>query len=374
MRACPRCMEPLFRKATPYGEVDLCRKCGGRAVSASVLEKTACGDFIRRLRGRPARSSSERARSCPICVQEMVKVDFTPPSGQPVMIDVCKYCRLVWFDAGEYEAVVTDTARQEFRRAEPPGPGDEGDAFGLASAIDSPHTLPAFLGLPVELGSNRLRSKPLVTWGLTALMAVVFLATELTGRLDDAIVGWGMIPSLWTRYGGLTLVTSFFLHAGWWHLIGNAYFFLIFGDNVEDHLGPLRFVLLLVGAELAGSLLYSAMTPYPDIPCIGASAGISGVLAYYAIVFPRAKIGVLGLCLLLSVPCVWWWMRRLLCRLVRMPASVGLLLYLLTQVVGLYEVSSGSGGGMAYAAHLGGLAVGAMAGAITVARAERRKK
>ena len=370
MRACPICLEPLHNKSTPYGAVDVCRKCGGRAVPASVLEKTACGDFIRRLRGHPVPPSSERARSCPICLKEMAKVDFTPAGGQQIMVDVCKYCRLVWFDRGEYVAVL----RKSVRQVEPSGPGDVGEAFGLASPMDSPHTMLAFLGLPVELGSNKLRNKPVVTWGLAALMAVVFLSTILTDRLDGAIAEWGMIPNLWTRHGGLTVVTSFFLHAGWLHLIGNAYFLMIFGDDVEDHLGPLRFVLLLVGAHLAGTWLYSTVTPDPDIPCIGASAGVCGVLGYYAVVFPRARIGILGLCLLLGIPWAWWWMRKLLCRLVRMPAWIGLLLYILTQVIGLYETKLGSGGGVAYAAHIGGLAVGAMAGAVAITRAERKTK
>ena len=175
-------------------------------------------------------------------------------------------------------------------------------------------------------------------------MTAVFLAT--LPHLKQVVQEWGFIPRLWDRQGGLTLLTSFFLHAGVFHLLSNMYFFLIFGDNVEDHLGPIYFVLLLLGAHLFGSLTHAALDPRGDIPTIGASGGISGILGYYAVAFPKARIGFL-----------WRFFFFVAFRWICLPAWVMLILFSLLQLLGAWGQMYG-GGGVSYAAHLGGLAVG----------------
>lgn len=180
-----------------------------------------------------------------------------------------------------------------------------------------------------------------MTWGGAGLLMVVFLAT--LPHLEQVVQAWGFVPQLWDRHWGLTLLTSFFLHGGVFHLLSNLYFFVIFGDNVEDHLGPLCFVLLLLGAEVFGSLTHAALDPRGDIPTIGASGGISGILGYYAATFPRVRVG-------------FFWFFPFF-RWIHLPAWVMLLLFSLLQLLGAWIQMYG-GGGVSYAAHLGGLAVG----------------
>jgi membrane associated rhomboid family serine protease len=207
--------------------------------------------------------------------------------------------------------------------------------------------LPAILGLPVELSSPMARGRPLWTWLVAGAAVAVYIFLEANQALEQAINDWGFIPDQWTRHGGLTLLTSMFLHAGVLHLAGNLYFLLVFGDNVEDRLGGVRYLLLLVCSHLAGIALHGLAGAQGGQPCVGASAAISGVLAYYAVIYPHAKIGFLVRILFFFGP---W---------IRLRAYVWLLLFVLGQLVGAYFQVQGFGG-VSYLAHLGGLSVGAV--------------
>ena len=114
---------------------------------------------------------------------------------------------------------------------------------------------------------------------------------------------------------------------------------------MEDDLGPGRFLLLLAAAHLAGSIAHGAFDPRSAMPCVGASAGISGVLAYYALAFPHARIGLL-----------FWFLWRWL----RLGAIWMLLLYALLQLLGAWRQVAGASH-VSYLAHLGGMGVGALA-------------
>ena len=115
----------------------------------------------------------------------------------------------------------------------------------------------------------------------------LFTVSDLRAAADQ----WGLIPAEMFRHGGLTLVSCFFLHGGIFHLIGNVYFLLILGDNCEDLLGPWRYMQLLVAATVVGALAHIALNIGSPIPCIGASGGISGIIAYYALRHPETKVG-----------------------------------------------------------------------------------
>ena len=184
---------------------------------------------------------------------------------------------------------------------------------------------------------------------------VVFLLT--LGHLREILSEWGFLPADPGRHAGATLFTSFLLHAGWFHLIANTYFFLVFGDNVEDHLGWWYMLVLLVGSHVAGMLLHGALDFNPTVPVVGASAGICGVLAYYAVTYPWARLGLL--------------MRWYYFRWFQAPAFVFLILYLVLQVLGSVVQASG-GGGVSHLGHLGGLATG-IAAAVVVRLLRRRK-
>ena len=364
MLSCPTCSGRLCRSRTRDGKVYPCLSCGGRAVALGVLRTSAKPDFLRRLRHKAAHTPIEEAKSCPLCERAMAKVNFAA-HDDGVVLDLCRPCQIIWFDPTEYEEV-RQVAPPEAARAEragpagQPGPSDgEESSFGLTRPSHAWQILPAILGLPIELGPNRVQNKPIITWSLAAGVALVFLTLTACGgnALMEAIFRWGLIPARWTRGGGLTLLTSFFLHASWWHLLSNAYFLLIFGDNVEDHLGRVRFVLLVAASHLGGMLLHAVITGPGNVPCVGASAGIAGVIAYYAMVFPRAKIGIFG----------WFWT---LLHILRMPAIAGLLIYVGIQIVGARLTYNRPTAHVAYLAHLGGLAVGAIAALFSLAMRE----
>src|SRR5204863_2757777 len=99
-----------------------------------------------------------------------------------------------------------------------------------------------------ELDTPGLSRLPLLTWSLS--VAILIVSTLAFLDLQNAIDRFGLIPAEAWRYGGFTFISSFFLHAGIWHLVGNLYFFLVFGDNVEDYLGRWKFACLLLVSAL----------------------------------------------------------------------------------------------------------------------------
>jgi membrane associated rhomboid family serine protease len=155
---------------------------------------------------------------------------------------------------------------------------------------------------------------------------------------------FGLIPAQATRLHGLTFLTSFVLHAGVIHLVGNLYFLLVFGDDVENFLRPPRYIMLIALAAFVGDLVHIASNPASPIPCIGASGGIAGVITFYALVFPKAKIAFL-------------WRFSFWFRWIRLPAWFVFVLWIFFQVIGAYEQRIGMSAVSSFA-HLGGAVVG----------------
>jgi len=147
------------------------------------------------------------------------------------------------------------------------------------------------------------------------------------------------------------LLTSFLLHGGILHLVSNMYFLLVFGDNVEDALGKAGYLGLIVAAALVGDLLHVIFDPRPQIPVVGASGGISGVILYYALKFPRAALGIL-----LRILFYFRW--------VSLPAYVYVGFWVLLQILGAFQQVAGVTNVSALA-HLGGASVGAAAWLLT---------
>jgi membrane associated rhomboid family serine protease/predicted RNA-binding Zn-ribbon protein involved in translation (DUF1610 family) len=363
MIRCPSCSRPLVRALTPFGVVQHCPECGGRMIGLSTLRRDqVSGEFRGRLWHDSAHARTGD-RACPHCGQRMRQVDVPAGPGR-VELDVCRHCQTVWFDRAEYGQVPHNAA-------EPAAPG-QGSSLPVAdlrareaaammrlrSLQERAETaeegrplalwkyLPAALGTPVEVSAPQLAVRPLATWGLSAALVAVFLATM--GNLETAVQALGFVPSHWARAGGLTAVTSFFIHGGWLHLLSNLYFLLVFGDNVEDRLGRFRFLLLVLFSHLAGTALHAGLDPHKTIPLVGASAGISGVVAYYALAFPRARLGLL-LFYFLWVP---------------LPAWTMLLLFTMMQLLGA-AAQIGGFSSVSNLGHLGGLGVGLAAAVLT---------
>ena len=217
-----------------------------------------------------------------------------------------------------------------------------GSDFGREAPEESWKWIPAIYGMPVEQEVKAVRCWPWVTWALAAVMVLTFAFTF--ANLGPVVEEFGLVPAEALRRGGVTFVTGFFLHAGLFHLIGNVYFLLVFGDNVEDHLGPWRYCLLVAAAAFLGDLLHIVADPRGVVPCVGASGGISGVIVFYALKFPRARLGFM----------FRWW---LYFRWVYMPAWFALILWFLLQLFLAFQQLAGFGSVSALA-HLGGAGIG----------------
>lgn len=194
------------------------------------------------------------------------------------------------------------------------------------------------------------RRRPVVTFTLIAVSCAVLLA----GVFDPApFAQWALIPDhLGQPQWWLSLLTSQFIHLGWIHLLGNMYLLWILGDNVEDLLGPWKFLAFYLGAAVAGDIVYSLLSQHPELPTAGASGAISGVMAAYAVYFRRSKLTFM----------VFVFQFKL-----RAPAYFGVwaVFNLGGWLVGLP--------GVAWEAHAGGLAFGLLFGLGTCERLMRRR-
>jgi len=150
------------------------------------------------------------------------------------------------------------------------------------------------------------------------------------------------------------LFTAMFLHGGFLHLFGNMLFLWIYGDNVEHHLGPLRYLIAYLATGAAASLSHVLLDPSSNLPMVGASGAISGVLGCYFVWFPRNHVRLL------------WLLPPFLLQTVLVPARIVLAFYLMLDNL-LPLLAGGRTGGIAHAAHIGGFVAGA-AGAYAIGR------
>ena len=200
---------------------------------------------------------------------------------------------------------------------------------------------------PIGDDDSARRSFPMVTYALIALNVLFFLV-ELNGG-DAFIRQWAFIPARFGQdpAGNVgTIFTSMFMHGGWLHLGGNMLYLWIFGDNVEDEFGPIKFLLFYLACGIAAIFAQYVVLPQSNLPNVGASGAIAGVLGGYLLLFPQARVRVL--------------LRN---QIVALPALVVLGLWIVLQVfsgVGSIAPTSQTQdtGGVAYMAHVGGFVAG----------------
>ncbi len=200
---------------------------------------------------------------------------------------------------------------------------------------------------------NPARRVPIMTLVLIGLNALVFLyeQTLSVNGLQRLIAQYGVVPARFTdgvitAGDGLTLLTSMFLHGGWLHIIGNMLYLWIFGNNIEDRLGPIRFVVFYLLTGAAASVLQIIIDPASSTPMIGASGAIAGVLGGYIVLYPHARVVTLVFIFffvqVVSIPAVillgWWFV-----------------IQLFNGVLSLGDYTSG---GVAFFAHVGGFVAG----------------
>ncbi|MEN3008260.1 rhomboid family intramembrane serine protease [Pseudothermotoga sp.] len=214
------------------------------------------------------------------------------------------------------------------------------------------------------------RRKPYVVYTLIGLNVSVFIYQLFLSRIEliEFLYNFGLVPArftsnrwsvIWQVRTGLnlysdkwsTFLTHMFIHGGWSHLIGNMWFLGLFGDNIEDELGHMRFLIFYLSSGVIASLIHFSLNLSSQVPMVGASGAISAVMGAYFVLFPYSRIVSL-------VPFYFF-----IPFLVAIPAFTYLFFWFLFQVLsGLFDSPTGSG--VAYWAHIGGFVVGMIYGYI----------
>lgn len=204
---------------------------------------------------------------------------------------------------------------------------------------------------------NPVRRAPVVTWVLIAACVLAFLWQLSLGPLAEQVIyALGVIPASLFGYGELsseialvppwaTIFTSMFLHGGWLHLAGNMLYLWIFGNNVEDSMSRPRYILFYLLCGIAAALAQGITAPQSEVPMIGASGAIAGVLGSYLIMHPRANVRV-AIVFVVFV------------RIVNLPAMLVLGAWFALQIVSGAAVPTSEEGGVAFWAHVGGFVAG----------------
>jgi membrane associated rhomboid family serine protease len=204
----------------------------------------------------------------------------------------------------------------------------------------------------------------------TALVWLVFQGAGLDARLVKTVCEQGLVPAELTGMrpigfavplgGGmacvvddsplnwLTPVTTMFLHGGWGHVIGNLWFFWVFGNNIDDSMGPRRFLVFYLLCGLIASVAHIATQPASAVPTVGASGAVSGIMGAYLVLYPRARVNLLFFFVVFV-------------RIIPVPAWAALLWWFAWQVLSALpalQQADELSGGVAFAAHVGGFVAG----------------
>jgi membrane associated rhomboid family serine protease len=215
---------------------------------------------------------------------------------------------------------------------------------------------------------------PWMTWLIIAVTVGVWLLVQGAGRPDAvaaSVCNLGLVPGELTHrapvgmalpmapglacvidddpINRLTPLLSIFLHGGWWHLIGNMLFLWVFGNNIEDSMGPGRFLIFYLVCGLAAAGAHVLVDPASPVPTVGASGAISGVMGAYLLLYPRVRVNMLFIFIIFF-------------KVIPIPAWLVLLWWFFVQVItGLPQLSSvraDASGGVAVWAHVGGFLAG----------------
>ncbi len=361
MNECPNCGTQLVREQIAGGVVFGCPKCHGLMAGLGYLRQHLFSQPHLNMIWQQARDTyAITSRKCPHCDKPMKQVLVGGEDEEAVELEVCTSCQQIWFDADELtklphrnppppeppppvfppetqlridkgEIYMPPVEELDYREERSPADGEEpGSVF---------KTMLGAIGFPVTVDTPRVKKIAWVTYGLIMLLTVILVITYR--GLDNYIADWGLIPAQWTRHYGLTLATGFFLHAGIVHLLFNIYFLDLTGEFVEQELGTLKFIFLLALSSLCGDLLHVIFNLKSNVPCVGASGGICGVMAFFAVSFPQARIG--------SCFRGQW---------IYLPAPRALLFYIGLELFALTYFDDWKSSGIAVLAHFGGMAPG----------------
>jgi membrane associated rhomboid family serine protease len=205
---------------------------------------------------------------------------------------------------------------------------------------------------PIHDDTERIHGRPYVNYSLIAINAIVFVwEVIVTGFFTDpqakeaVFYTYGVIPKFLLAGNLPSVLTSMFIHGSLAHIVGNMVFLFVFGDNIEDRFGRIKYLLIYIAWGMAAAFIhsvYAVNVGAGEIPAVGASGAISGVLGAYLVIFPRAKIFTVIIAFFITT--------------VRIPALAYIPFWFILQVI--FALIGPSGGGVAYLAHIGGFVVG----------------
>ena len=202
---------------------------------------------------------------------------------------------------------------------------------------------------------NATKKKPVINWIILVSCILIFINQKISGYHFEqkTILSFGMIPSVLFNIkqlsddlaiipASMTLISSMFLHGGWMHLIGNMTYLYIFGDNIEDELGKFKFIIFYISCGIFAGLCQAFIDVNSEIPMIGASGAISGILGAYLILFPKKDIKVF-----------FWFF--IFIKIFRIPAMFVIGGWIFIQ---FFSLNSSEESNVAYLAHIGGFIAG----------------
>lgn len=230
--------------------------------------------------------------------------------------------------------------------------------------------------IPLSDENPTLR-RPVMTWVLLAAIVIVWIVFQGAGldeyRLAASVCNLGLVPGELTKQAAvgfslpigrnvacvidrepinaLTPLTSMFLHGSWGHLLGNGLFLWVFGNNIEDSMGPGRFLVFYLLCGLAAAGVHILVDPASPVPTVGASGAISGILGAYLVLYPKARVNMLFFFVIII-------------RVIPLPAWLVLVWWFAIQVIQglpqLNELRPEVSGGVAVWAHVGGFVAGVL--------------
>lgn len=364
MTSCPNCSQPLARKQTEYGVFWACEGCNRWLIGLPILRRTVESEFFNRFWREVLHSGEGAGQPCLTCSKPMNRISMES-GGHSINLLVCRGCNVAWMTPEERAALPVQAAPKPAQPEPPPPenllPKEAAQLLAIHQAeviaenarrenqFDASHLpfsqkLLAVFGFPVEDTRETEHPFPWVTALVVLVTTVTSLYFFLFTDFKTGVDAYGFIPVEYDRMNYLTFLTCFFIHGGPVHLTGNMYFLFAFGRGVEAKIGGLGILFLLALATIGGCLFTLGFNPGGDIPNIGASGGIAGVLLFYGFAFPKRR-----LIFKMGTPMIGSG------QLIRLPALVVLAIWVGLQVLGIFTQQSS---GVAYSGHLGGLLVG----------------
>lgn len=340
---CPKCMRQMAQMPLEGLSVDFCPTCKGIWFDGGELERGAGVPVGQSATVYNSRPQPTRYR-CPRCSQELFERQIISDRKESLLVEQCHTCSGVFLDRGEYVAAkracrvhakkIVPSSKEQSR--------DSADSVVVEADSEGAMLFQYITGLPLEVGGSQKLFSPVVT--VIIALNVLFLAYAYYKGLDDSISRFGMVPSYVLAYGKYTaIITSMFMHAGIAHLLGNMYFLFVVGDNIEDDFGSIGFLVLYFLCGIAADIGHIYSNVNSNIPCVGASGAISGVIGAYIVMYPARKF----LCRIFYLA----WLNFAF----EVPAFVFFGLWILLQIIfAAFNVQ-----GVAWWAHVAGFSMGA---------------